>query len=967
MTHPIKLPRKLIEVALPLDAINVAAAREKSIRHGHPSTLHLWWARRPLAAARAVIFAQMVNDPGYERHLQRGLNKEKAAAERERLFKIIEKLVLWENTSNEEVLEEARAEIRKSWVETCKLNANHPQAAELFNSEKLPAFHDPFAGGGALPLEAQRLGLEAYASDLNPVAVLINKAMIELPPRFANRPPVAPEPKGAKQTRAMEEEWTGARGMAEDVRRYGAWMREEAHKRIGHLYPDITVTKAMAEEQAELLPLVGKSLTVIAWLWARTVPSPNPAYAGCMVPLSSSFILSKKTGKTAWIVPEVRGEEFSFHVKVGKSAPASAEKGTKADGRGANFKCLLSDAPISSDHIKESGQKGRMGARLMAVVLDGPKGRVYVSPSEEQEKIARSVVIQRNSLGNVPSRLTGGTCYSYGLTEWQDLFTDRQLLALSTFSDLVTEAAAKAKADALIAGWPDDGKGLEVGGSEATAYGQALAIYLTFSLDKLADLSNNLVRWEPVAQCPRQLFGRQAIPMIWDFAEGNVMSSSSGSWSTIIDGQSKALSSCFSTAKPEDFGSAVQANAVFQDISKDKVISTDPPYYDNIGYADLSDFFYVWQRRTLRSILPKLYGTLSTPKTDELVATPYRHGGKEQAETFFLNGMTDAIHGLCQNAHAAFPVSIYYAFKQSETKEDSTSNSGWETFLQAVINAGFGISGTWPLRTENSSRMIGQGTNALASSIVLVCRKRPTEAVTVSRRDFLRELNANLPEALADMTRNGINSPVAPVDLSQAIIGPGMAIFSQYAAVLEADGSAMNVHTALTLINRFLAEDDLDPESQFCLHWFEQRGWSEGPYGDADTLCRAKGTSVEHLKQAGVVESGGGRVRLFRWSDYPDGWHPERDPRIPVWEALHHLIRALDQHGEEAAGELLAGLQTRAEGMRTLAYRLYTLCERQSWAEDARAYNTIITAWPAIEAMATRAPRPKATQTKIDL
>lgn len=967
MTHPIKLPRKLIEVALPLDAINVAAAREKSIRHGHPSTLHLWWARRPLAAARAVIFAQMVNDPGYERHLQRGLNKEKAAAERERLFKIIEKLVLWENTNNEEVLEEARAEIRKSWRETCKLNANHPQAAELFNPEKLPAFHDPFAGGGALPLEAQRLGLEAYASDLNPVAVLINKAMIELPPRFANRPPVAPEPKGAKQTRAMEEEWTGARGMAEDVRRYGAWMREEAHKRIGHLYPNITVTKAMAAAQPELTAMVGTSLTVIAWIWARTVPSPNPAFAGIEVPLVSTYHLSTKTGKSVYVEPLVQGDQYTFTVKTGAPAdPERTARGTKL-ARGTNFECILSGSPIQPEYVAAQGMSGRLGQRLMAIVAEGKKGRVYLAPNEEHERIAMSAKPDWRPETLMPENPRWFSPPKYGLTQYAHLFTDRQLLALSTFSDLVSEAAAKAKADAIVAGWSDDGKGLEVGGSGATAYGQALAIYLTFSLDKLADLSNNLVRWEPVAQCPRQLFGRQAIPMIWDFAESNVMSSSSGSWSTVVDGQSKALSSCFSTAKPEDFGSAVQANAVIQEISRNKVISTDPPYYDNIGYADLSDFFYVWQRRTLRSILPKLYGTLSTPKTDELVATPYRHGGKEQAESFFLSGMTDAIHGLCENAHGAFPVSIYYAFKQSDTKEDSTSNSGWETFLQAVINAGFGISGTWPLRTENSSRMIGQGTNALASSIVLVCRKRSTEAVTVSRRDFLRELNATLPEALADMTRNGINSPVAPVDLSQAIIGPGMAIFSQYAAVLEADGSAMNVHTALTLINRFLAEDDMDPESQFCLHWFEQRGWSEGPHGDADTLCRAKGTSVEQLKQAGVVESGGGRIRLFRWSDYPDGWHPDRDPRIPVWEALHHLIRALDQHGEEAAGELLAGLQTRAEGIRTLAYRLYTLCERQSWAEDARAYNTIITAWPAIEAMATRAPRPKATQTKIDL
>ncbi|MCC6401773.1 MAG: DUF1156 domain-containing protein [Flavobacteriales bacterium] len=963
MTHPVKLPRKLIEVALPLNAINEAAGKEKSIRHGHPSTLHLWWARRPLAAARAVLFAQMVNDPGYERHLQRGYKREKAAAERERLFGILERLVLWENTNNPDVLAEAQAEIRKSWVETCKLNANHPLAAELFNPDELPAFHDPFAGGGALPLEAQRLGLEAYASDLNPVAVLINKAMIELPPRFAGRPPVAPPPKGSKQTQLTDEDWSGARGLAEDVRRYGAWMKEEAQKRIGHLYPKVTITAAMAAERPDLQGLVGKELTVIAWLWARTVPSPNPAFAGKMVPLASTFLLSKKEGKAAWVEPNVVGERIICHVRAGKNAPVNAEAGTKADGRGANFKCLLSDTPISGDYIKDMGQQGRMREQLMAMVLDGPKGRIYLSPTEEQERTARSVHVERKPMGPVPARLTGGTCYIYGLTDWNHLFTDRQLLALNTFSELVAEAVQQAEADALNAGWANEGLGPEQGGTGAKAYAEAVGTYLGIALSRLTDICNALCRWEVTKTQVRNLFGRQAIPMIWDFAENNVFADAAGDYSISLSNLLKALERLPASGS----GSVLMLDAQRQELSTNKVISTDPPYYDNIGYADLSDFFYVWLRKGLRPIYPQLFGTLSTPKAEELVATPYRHGGKEAAETFFMDGMTEAIHNLVERAHPAFPVTIYYAFKQSDTKDDKTANSGWETFLQAVINAGFGITGTWPMRTELGNRMIGSGTNALASSIVLVCRKRAAEAPTVSRREFLRELNATLPEALAEMTRGGINSPVAPVDLSQAIIGPGMAIFSQYAAVLESDGTPMTVHTALTLINRFLAEDDLDPESQFCLHWFEQQGWSEGPYGSADVLCRSKGTSVETLKQAGVVTSGGGRVGLVKWTDYPDGWHPERDPRIPAWEALHHLIRALDQHGEEAAGTLLASLATRAEGMRTLAYRLYTLCERQGWAEDARAYNTIITAWPAIETMSTKAPRPRNAQIDLEL
>lgn len=368
----IKAPKKLIEVALPLDAINEAAAREKSIRHGHPSTLHLWWARRPLAAARAVIFAQMVNDPGYERHLGRGVNKQKAAAERERLFKIIEDLVQWENTNNEEVLERARAEIRRSWRETCELNKNHPQAAELFNPDKLPAFHDPFAGGGALPLEAQRLGLEAWASDLNPVAVTINKAMIEIPPRFAGRAPVGPIPAGEKQAK-LHEDWRGARGLAEDVRRYGAWMRAEAEKRIGHLYPKIEVTAEMVAERPDLKPLLGQKLTVIAWLWARTVKSPNPAFSHVDVPLASTFVLSSKAGKEAYVEPIVEGDAYRFTVKLGKPGEA-AKRGTKL-ARGANFECVLSKTPIDGDYIKAEGRAGRMGARLMAIVAEGARGR----------------------------------------------------------------------------------------------------------------------------------------------------------------------------------------------------------------------------------------------------------------------------------------------------------------------------------------------------------------------------------------------------------------------------------------------------------------------------------------------------------------------------------------------------------------------------------------------------------------
>lgn len=957
----IKTPKKLIEVALPLDAINVASAREKSIRHGHPSTLHLWWARRPLAAARAVIFAQMVNDPGYQQGggFKYGMNKEKATIERERLFKIIEDLVKWENTNNEDVLNRARAEIARSWRETCELNKSHPQAAELFNPEKLPAFHDPFAGGGALPLEAQRLGLESYASDLNPVAVTINKAMIEIPPRFAGRAPVGPvQPmeKGSKRaaTRDAFEDWSGARGLAEDVRRYGAWMREQAQQRIGHLYPQIEVTAAMAAERDDLKPLVGQKLTVIAWLWARTVKSPNPAFSHAEVPLASTYILSSKAGKDAYVQPVVEGDTYRFTVKVG-TPPESAKGGTTA-GKRAAFVCLLSQSPIDYNHIRAEGKAGRMGQRLMAIVAEGARGRIYLEPTAEHIAIAASAKPAWSPEMDLPNNPRDFKTPNYGLGKFGDLFTPRQLVALTTFSDLVSEAIKKCRQDALAVGISEDldengqPRGLDAGGRGATAYAQAVGVYLAFAVDKASDRNTSLCAWETRMDRMRNTFGRQALPMIWDYAETNPFAGAGGD----IYGTVYSLWEVLDRLNHGGLGFAMQADAQTQAYSGNKLISTDPPYYDNIGYADLSDFFYVWLRKSLKPIFPSLYATLAVPKAEELVATPYRHGGKEQAEKFFLDGMTAAMHNLAERAHHAFPVTIYYAFKQSETKgETGTTSTGWETFLDAVLRAGFAITGTWPMRTELGNRMISSGTNALASSIVLVCRKRLPDALTVSRREFLRELNSVLPEALDEMTRGGVNSPVAPVDLSQAIIGPGMAIFSQYAAVLEADGTPMRVKTALQLINRFLAEDDFDHDTQFCLHWFEQQGWASGRFGEADVLARAKGTSVGGLVEAGVVENTGGNLRLLKWAEMPADWSPETDVRTPVWEALHQLIRALNKEGESASGGLLARMPARAEPIRALAYRLYTLCERKGWAEDARAYNELVNAWSGIEQTAS--------------
>jgi putative DNA methylase len=950
--HPVLSPRKLIEVALPLDAINAAAAKEKSIRHGHPSTLHLWWARRPLAAARAVLFAQLVNDPASLWEAQNPGQKPNAqqrgafTKRRRELFDLITDLVQWENTTDEDVLKPAREAVRQSWREVCQLNRNHPRAAELFNPDRLPAFHDPFAGGGAIPLEAQRLGLEAWASDLNPVAVLINKAMIEIPPRFANRPPVHPDwlktSPGEKALRA----WTVAQGLAEDVRYYGNWMREQARQRIGHLYPPVEITPDLARNRPDLQPLIGQKLTVIAWLWARTVASPNPAFSHVHVPLASTFILSSKEGKEAYVHPVIEGDSYRFEVRTGKP-PAAAEDGTKLS-RGANFRCLVSNAAIEPKYIKEQGFSKRMGARLMAIVAEGATDRIYLSPNQQPERGAEAVEpIWKPDLA-LPNDPRNFWTLNYGLTSYGDLFTSRQLVMLNLFSELVVEA------------FPH----IEKQAHGDRRYADAVCTFLAFGTSKALDRNTTLCSWESSMGRMGHTFGRQCLPMVWDYTETNPLAGAGGD----IYGCMESLAKVIGRLPASLPGNAVQADAKSQSISDGKVVCCDPPYYDNIAYADLSDFFYVWLRRCLGTIHPELMATIAVPKADELVASPYRHGGKSNAEDFFLKGMLIALTKASQPAHDAFPVCIYYAFKQSDSRaETGTSSSGWETFLSALIQSHLQLVGTWPIRTELSHRRVGQQTNALASSIVLVCRKRGADASTISRREFLRELNLVLPVALDEMTRGAgeDRSPVAPVDLSQAIIGPGMAVFSKYAAVLEADGTPMTVRTALQLINRYLAGDDFDADTQFCLQWFEEHGWNEGPFGSANTLAQSKGTSVDGVRDAGVIQSGGGRVRLLKWSEYPTEWDPRSDTRTPVWEGLHQLIRTLRSTGDEQAGPLLAAMGSKADAIRQLAYRLYTLCERGGRAEDARAYNELITGWTAIETAAARVPGSRASDQDI--
>lgn len=957
-----KYKKKLIEVALPLEAINIASAQEKQPGIGaHPRGLHLWWARRPLATARAVIFAQMVDDPSAHPDI---FKTEKAQEkERQRLFRIIEELVKWENTTNEVVLQQARDEIWQSWRYTCAENADHPRAKELFDRFRLPGFHDPFAGGGALPLEAQRLGLESYASDLNPVAVLINKAMIEIPPKFAGKSPVNPD--AQHQKAQMDKSWKGAQGLAEDVRYYGQWMRDEAEKRIGHLYPKIEVTAAMVQVRPDLEKYIGQKLTVIAWLWARTVKSPNPAFADVDVPLASTFMLSTKVGKEAYVEPVIENGSYRFTVMMGKPRDAEETKNGTKLSRGANFKCLMSGTPMAGDYIKAEGKAGRMGARLMAIVAEGERGRVYLTPTPEMEAIALTAKPTWKPEMPLPADMRSHWTPPYGLATYGDLFTPRQLVALTTFSDLVADARARIRMDALAAGLLDDGTALDRGGLGTIAYADAVGVYLAFAIDRLADYNSSVATWKPSGEQVMHTFTRQALPMTWDFPESNVLGQSSICWKNAVKYTADNL---LATASQyiTTLGFANQSDASTQSASLGKVVSTDPPYYDNIGYADLSDFFYVWLRRTLKPVFPDLFATLAVPKAEELVATPYRHGSKQKAETFFLDGMTQAMHRLAEQAHPAFPVTIYYAFKQAESSgAEGTTNTGWDTFLAAVIEAGFAITGTWPMRTEMSNRMIGMGVNALASSIVIVCRQRVTTAPTATRREFVTALKAELPEALRHLQAGNI----APVDLAQAAIGPGMAVYTRYAKVLDAEGKPLSVRAALALVNQTLdealaeQEGDFDADTRWALTWFEQTGFVEGDYGVAEQLSKSKNTAMNALVEAGILVSKAGKVRLLKPAELPTDWDPATDTRLTVWEMVHHLIRVLEADGESATAVIVAKLGSQAEIARELCYRLYTLCERKKRANEAMSYNGLVQSWPEITRLASETPRAKPSGT----
>ena len=954
MTETAPYRTKMIEVGLPLEAINAASAREKSIKHGHPSTLHLYWARRPLAACRAVLFSSLVDDPSAD-PAYKNKGEEAIQERRQELHDLLTGLVLWESTNDEQIINRARAEIASSlasfaaekgeidasdWPGVIERTAK-PDLVNRYLDEVAPPVIDPFAGGGSIPLEAQRLGLRAYASDLNPVAVLINKALIEIPPKFANQPPVNPQ---AQEDNLGTMTWKGAQGLAEDVRYYGQWMRDEAEKRIGHLYPKVKITQEMAKDRPDLEKYQGQELTVMAWKWARTVKCPNPACSH-RAPMTQSFWLSKKKGKTVYLEPILDATTGSIDFKVRCNGSPIEGTSNRNEAR-----CLFCDQSWKKAELRRISTEDGLNAIPMAIVAEGERERVYIEATA-----SKTIQVKRPDVPEIDVEITNDKRWFspplYGLPMFSDLFTNRQLTALCTLSDLVKDARSQLMSDAPNA---------------CEQYANAVAIYLAMTVNRQANRLSTLCFWDDTSGKIQQTFGRQALPMVWDFCEANPFSNSSGNWLGQLSWPIKVIE----RHQTSTYGLAFQADATQPTPHNTPFIySTDPPYYDNIGYADLSDFFYVWLRRSLADRAPDSFGTLLTPKTQELIASPYRHDGdKAAAEEFFERGLGLSIKRMEEGTVPDIPITIFYAFKQTEDAEAGTISTGWATFLEGVMNAGLSVVATIPMRTELTGNL-KKKVNALASSIVLACRPRAVDASITTRTDFVRELRVHLGKALADLQQ----SSIAPVDLQQAAIGPGMAVFSKYAKVLENDGSEMSVRAALGLINQALEEvlseqeGEFDADTRFATIWFEQFRFDTGDYGTAETLAKAKAISVDGVVDSGILESTGGSVRLLKPEELDEDWTPEDDDRLTVWEVTHYLCRALETGGIDSAADLVRRVGGLSDSARDLAYRLFSICDKKKWATEAQPYNALVASWPDIQNAAAQQPAANTTDEQSGL
>lgn len=954
--------KKLIEVALPLAEINDASAYDKMPGIGpHPKGIHQWWARLPLPTARAVLFASVVDDPSA--HPEKFPTEETQNAERERLFDLLRQLMQKKMHEHPEIYARAQAEMLK------------------YCDGKLPPVLDPFAGGGSIPLEAARLGFEAHAADLNPVAVLLNKCNLELIPRWLDQTPVNPESHNVVGSSDSHDVWRGSRGLANDVRYYGRIVLERTRQKIGHLYPKVSLIKegqglryATPSETKEKNIQVIKA-DVIAWLWARTVASPNPAAQGAHVPLMSTFWLSSKNGVLTWLQPVVdhKKNTWRFEVRTGEPPDRNAVKqGTKL-GRGSQFRCLLTETPMPDEHIRQEVIAKRCLFKLTAIVVALERSRTYLPADDRHAAIA----VKANpswqpdeEMNENDSNLISGR--GYGIKKWAELFTPRQLAALVTFSDQVKEVRQDILIDARKAG---------LSARDADEYAKTVTTFLGINLSRCTDLNNILTTWNSHDQVVRNLFKRQAIPMVWDFAEPNILGDVVGGWSVHIERTTK----CMQTIEGK-VGSALQIDAASaQNDLRGVLVSTDPPYYANIGYAALSDFFYVWLRKTVGDLYPDLFTMILTPKATELVAASERFDGdREKASEHFETGFRKAFAALREKIDPRFPLTVYYAYKQEDEeagseepeakkKERETGGrnsvdltTGWETLLEALLGSGFQITATWPVRASQKWRMVAMGTNALASYIVLACRPRPKDAPQCSRREFITQLKKELPLALKHLQQGNI----APVDLAQASIGPGMAAFSRYAKVMEASGRAMTVRTALTLINQTLdevlaeQEADFDADTRWALAWFEQHGMEEGPFGDAETLSKAKNTALRSMVDAGIVLARSGKVRLVSREELGSGREKKEagsienlleivTPACSVWLVTQCLVRAMENGGETGAVTLLGKIGVGGETARELCYRLHKISEKRGWTSEALSYNALAVAWPEISRLAS--------------